>query len=127
MLFEFVSVDEFSTCLWQAIDQPFGPFGVYELRKFVLVAGPIVVGHRWEVVANDGTGLNAWNFDNIAPVEPPDMVEPEGAGSCSQMKYTLPNIVWGSPWNAILEPAYPDACDDSDRITKVQTKPLAPF
>lgn len=127
ILFDFVQEDEFSTCTWNALVNPWAPFGGYELRKFVIIAGGIVTGHRWQVTANDGFGLNGWSFDNIAPVIPPDMVYPEGPGSCSSMKYTLDNIVWGANFTAVLEPAYPDACDDSDRITKVQTKPLAPF
>lgn len=126
-LFQFVQEFEGNECLWTAIDQPFGPVGRYELTKFVLFDGDQVVGFRWEVFATDGTGLNTWQHDELAALEPTPLVEPEGQGSCSKMRYDLDHVLWGEGFPAVLQPAYPDACDDTDNPAKVQTKPYAPF
>lgn len=125
-LFIFKS-DTDGECLWEALNPGVPPLGYYRMRKQTLVIGPDIVGWRLTVEYFDTTGLNAWQDDFFPPVNDTGLVQPEWVGSCSRMKYTLPNVVWGAGWTAVIEPAYPDACDDNDFITKVQTKVIAPY
>ncbi len=126
-LFIFQGIDEAGECTWDALDQPFGPAGVYQMKKTALEISGEIVGWRWTVFATDGTGINAWQEDYFPPLVTAGLIEPEGEGSCSRMFYEIPNVVWGEFFTATIQPAYPDACDNEDRVTKVQTKQMAPY
>src|SRR3989337_3042970 len=58
---------------------------------------------------------------------PGGLVQPEAENSCSKMRIVLPFALPVSGFEAILTPAYPDACVDADWPEKEQRKPLAPF
>jgi hypothetical protein len=128
VLFRFKEVLEDDECVWESVENHFGPISIERLTKTVIADGQNnIVGFRWTLFIQDQTGNNAWSQDFFLSTQFGGIVVPEHPGSCSKMEYRLDNVFGGPSFEAVLRPAYPDACDDADRFSKIQRKPLAPF
>lgn len=116
------------SCVWVSVENHFvGVLGEDLLFEKVDL-GPDTLAYRVSVILADLSGFNSWTavYATALP-EPQGLVEPNAPTSCSQMVFTLPHSVVGALSLAIVRPAYPDACLDSDYPAKLQTKFLAAF
>lgn len=124
-LMRFKSQSMGLACLWEAVDS----HGIPPITASIVweeSAAP--VGFRKYTVTFSTFQLiivGTWAASFTSPIETEGLIEPEAPASCSRIKIVLPFAIPTTGNEAILTPAFPNACDDADWPIKEQRKPVA--
>jgi hypothetical protein len=126
-LFRFASAPTPDLCTWDPVESHGIIPIIAELRLNVQFGPGGPQGYQFELTMSQGLLFSFWSqiWNNAPPAG--GLVQPEADNSCSRIRIVLPFALPVSGFEAVMTPAYPDACVDVDWPAKEQRKPLAAF